>query len=535
MKRGQSTEINDMARTLTSDPQNLTSISGDEYVNLTWEAPAIDGGLPITNYRINRGITPGAEVFLIQIGNMLYYEDVAINGWTNYYYTIAAVTGAGEGPESNEVSANPRTAPDIPTGLSSSTGDLYVNLTWNAPANGGYPITDYYIYRSVDGGSESYLAAAGPQLYYNDTSPSGWVDNYYRVSAVNAIGEGGLSTSTGGIPQKVPYAPLNLTAISGEMEAFLDWEEPLPFSSITNFYIYRGIESGNLTYLATIPSFQYDYTDMPPVINQTYYYAVTAVNLYGEGAPSNEEMGMATGPQGPIVVDGNADFATKAAYYHWSGIGTPGDPYIIQSRILDTGSYEGINIQNTDVHFQINNVIAFGMNNNAGASFFNVSNGTLHNVTFENNLAGIILTDCIFMNISSCKILNNTMEGIVILSSDYIYIYNSTIENCGSTGTMMDSSTNTEIYMNNISNNFMGMMLNFSTTNIIFLNNFINNMMQAEDNSGGNQWDDGIAGNYWSEYVDVDIAPMDGIWDNPYMIPGTAMAFDNLPLAMPFI
>jgi nitrous oxidase accessory protein NosD len=55
----------------------------------------------------------------------------------------------------------------------------------------------------------------------------------------------------------------------------------------------------------------------------------------------------------------------------------------------------------------------------------------------------------------------------------------------------------------------------------------------VEDNSAGNQYDDGSEGNYWSDYKGKD-ADGDGIGDIPYMIYGTAGEQDDYPLMKPW-
>jgi len=96
--------------TVPSAPRSLQATSGDAQVALTWEAPSSDGGSPITNYRIYRGTTSGTLAFLAEVGTVLAYTDTAATNGQTYYYQVSAFNGAGEGPQSNEVSATP-TAP----------------------------------------------------------------------------------------------------------------------------------------------------------------------------------------------------------------------------------------------------------------------------------------------------------------------------------------------------------------------------------------------------------------------------------------
>ena len=98
-------------------PLNLQATGSAGSITLTWERPSSDGGSSITNYRIFRGITSGAETFLVEVGDVLTYADIGLTQNQTYYYQVAAVNSAGEGPKSNEASAAPVDPPEDPSGL----------------------------------------------------------------------------------------------------------------------------------------------------------------------------------------------------------------------------------------------------------------------------------------------------------------------------------------------------------------------------------------------------------------------------------
>ena len=92
-----------------SAPQGLTASAGDIQVRLNWQAPASNGGSPITSYKIYRGTTSGGETLVTTIGNVLTYTDSGVTNGQTYYYQISAVNAIGEGPRSGEVSTTPGT------------------------------------------------------------------------------------------------------------------------------------------------------------------------------------------------------------------------------------------------------------------------------------------------------------------------------------------------------------------------------------------------------------------------------------------
>ncbi|MEE9150800.1 MAG: NosD domain-containing protein, partial [Thermoplasmata archaeon] len=82
----------------------------------------------------------------------------------------------------NVVYISPNLVPDAPIGLSTSAGETYVNLSWNAPtSDGGSSITNYRIYRGASSGSETFYMEIGNVTYLNDTSVSLGVTYFYKV------------------------------------------------------------------------------------------------------------------------------------------------------------------------------------------------------------------------------------------------------------------------------------------------------------------------------------------------------------------
>ena len=90
-------------------PENLNATAGDAEAALNWQAPAFNGGSPIINYKIYRGLSPGGETFYTDAGNFLTYTNTGLTNGTVYYYKVSAVNIVGESPLplSNETSVTP--------------------------------------------------------------------------------------------------------------------------------------------------------------------------------------------------------------------------------------------------------------------------------------------------------------------------------------------------------------------------------------------------------------------------------------------
>ena len=98
------------------------------------------------------------------------------------------------------------TPPGGPTGLTGTAGTGQVALSWTAPSsNGGVNITSYRVYRGTSSGSETLLTSGGCSnlgsvLTCTDAGLTNGQTYFYKVSAVNAIGEGTQSNEASATP-----------------------------------------------------------------------------------------------------------------------------------------------------------------------------------------------------------------------------------------------------------------------------------------------------------------------------------------------
>jgi len=170
--------------------------------------------------------------------------------------------------------------PHPPTNLTATEGDGYLLLRWSAPADdGGAPITAYKIYRGEAPGGETLLAEVGDDVtLYNDTDVSNGRRYFYRVSAVNEIGEGELSEEANATPAGVPSAPRNLRAVVGDEMVNLTWEAPENDggAEVVAYRVYRDGE-----FVARVERMWYREEGLQN--GRGYYYQVSAVNRMGEG------------------------------------------------------------------------------------------------------------------------------------------------------------------------------------------------------------------------------------------------------------
>jgi len=124
---------------------------------------------------------------------------------TYYWYVISSDSQleAQSGTWQFTTQAEPVTPtdrkPSSPQNLEATAGDsatdIFVTLSWSAPSDSGSTaLTNYKIYRGGEPGQTTLQETVGNVLTYMDTGLEVNVTYYYRVSAVNSIGEGGRSS-----------------------------------------------------------------------------------------------------------------------------------------------------------------------------------------------------------------------------------------------------------------------------------------------------------------------------------------------------
>ena len=175
-------------------PTSLSALAGIGKVSLAWNAST-----GATTYNLYRSNSTGTESTYLTGLTATTYTDSGLTAGTTYYYKVTAANSSGESPKSNEASATPTSAgsaPAAPTGLSAAAGNAQIALTWTASTGA----TTYTLYRSNSSGTETSYRTGLTATSFTDTALTNGTAYYYKVTAVNSIGESAKSNEANAAP-----------------------------------------------------------------------------------------------------------------------------------------------------------------------------------------------------------------------------------------------------------------------------------------------------------------------------------------------
>jgi uncharacterized repeat protein (TIGR03803 family) len=187
-----------LALPISASTAQLTAASADGSVNLIWTA--VRGA---SSYNIYQGTSPGAEGAAAVLTG-LAGTSATISGLkdgTTYYFQIAAVNAAGNGPMSTEVSAVPV---GTPSNIKATAADGSISLSWDSAAGAA----SYNIYEgSAAGGESTGPIAAG--ITANNFAVTGLANGkayFFKIASVNGTTTVLSTAEVSGTPAGAPPA-----------------------------------------------------------------------------------------------------------------------------------------------------------------------------------------------------------------------------------------------------------------------------------------------------------------------------------------
>ncbi len=234
---------------LPAKPTGVTATGVQQAVRLRWTDP---GNTDITRweYQYKAGTGNYGEWTAVPSSSATTttYKVLGLTNGTVYTFKLRAVT-SGAGPASDAVTATPAPAPAAPTGLKATPGAAQVLLAWTNPNNAS--ITRYELRQLKAGGSWSSWTAIensdAATVSHTVTGLENGSEYSFRLRAVNATGNGALSSLVAATPRAVPQP--TLTATAGDGSVTLSWQA-LPDAGITSWH-YQSSSDGGTTWSAT--------------------------------------------------------------------------------------------------------------------------------------------------------------------------------------------------------------------------------------------------------------------------------------------
>jgi parallel beta-helix repeat protein len=179
-----------------------------------------------------------------------------------------------------------------------------------------------------------------------------------------------------------------------------------------------------------------------------------------------------------------------------------------------------------------------GKNNTYAAVSIAASNITVKNLIIANGSDLGISVGGLNVTVSNCTVTGivvpnptTTQNGAIFVwgGGNHTFTGNQIVNNSLGIDVYYNSKNNVFVG-NNVTGNAYGIGFHGSSNNTVYNNIFNNTMNWRSSDDSVNFWDNGITGNYWSDYTGTDNNG-DGIGDTPYFLNENNQ--DNYPLMAP--
>jgi titin len=318
--------------------QNVTSIPGDNILEINWNSPSDTRGYNVYDYAItyytgavidntNLVATVNSFVNSITLTSLSNGQDycVVIAAQTSntvknelIYGEIFTVINVGD-----SVRTIPFTNPSVPTGVSIIPGNSEISLEWSAPDDdGGFPISHYIISYKVNGTSSYTDVNVGNVTSHTISALTNGVGYDILLYAVNSAISTELSTNEGTQFSQNDVKPYNtssavqlLTVVPGNLQVSVSWVEPentggFPIdhykiylndstvyeSTVNNTIILSSLTNGSAYTVKVVPYTMPDYLNGEVLMGASatsgvYYPYTSSGPISGlDATPSNEQI-----------------------------------------------------------------------------------------------------------------------------------------------------------------------------------------------------------------------------------------------------
>ncbi|MGA1820553.1 MAG: fibronectin type III domain-containing protein [Thermoplasmatota archaeon] len=372
-----STDLGHITRDSTGPlpPRNLSVVSlSSELIEVTWDPPESDGGLPLTEYHLYRSVDEGPfQLFevLDASGTDLLYWDISIEPDRNFSYRISAVNSIGESDLSGERWTITYSPPNPPTNLFFVPGDGKVFLNWTAPVPRRYSDIDGYRVRVLFEGewTEPSAARPGNSTSWDILGFSNGKEYTIRLFAFNIHGESDSAEITFR-PGRPPDPPSNVRIQFGDGKAEITWSAPGNNGGypVTRYLVIRQVEDAPAETVAAKDPDDLSYIDHGLEDGAHYRYHIRAENELGLSEKSTVVTAFTpityTVPQAPTI---HRTFTGQLFIrIEWKPPreqeGAPVLEYVVYRTHLDNGRFENITRVDGTTTYQNDTEIEFDIN-----------------------------------------------------------------------------------------------------------------------------------------------------------------------------
>ena len=174
-------------------PTNVTALAGNTSAEVSWAAPANNGGSAITGYKVTTvGGGGGCTT------TTLSCTVVALSNGADYALTVRGANARGNSAASVASSlVRPFGLPGAPTNVTASAGNTSAEVSWAAPAdNGGSVIIGYTVIASTGGAKITKSCSSSPCTVSSLSNVTAYT---FTVKATNARGDSAESTDSNAV------------------------------------------------------------------------------------------------------------------------------------------------------------------------------------------------------------------------------------------------------------------------------------------------------------------------------------------------
>ena len=264
-------------------PTNLTAAANGQSVILNW----LDNADNEAGFDILRSIDDGATFTKIQTvsANSITATDLTVQPAKQYVYKVGAINSSGILFSNSVTAITPDVAPASPTAFTAiSSSQTIIDLTWidNSTNEISFEI-------SRASGSTYVVLASLPAntTQYSDPTITPGIPYFYRLRALNSIGNSVFQFTSGTATLLIPEAPTGLKAELVGNNVVISWTDNAIFESGYELFRTEGNDSEkSYKLLGKDISTLSDNSFVDGII--TYKYRVRATNTAGSSAFSNE-------------------------------------------------------------------------------------------------------------------------------------------------------------------------------------------------------------------------------------------------------